>query len=204
MATRSINDDRDSVAAMPSHDASIHERPTLPESNASDTVSASPSFHERVIAWIASIGRAIAMALHRPRLSDHLPPVPACTSATKEAIARAERMLLDIMRSPPEYVDAALLIARATRALHKRGNDVFAEGFVVFALSRMPPDADGTIPIKRLREHVHDISAARGILPVLLRLEDQGVVLLEGSCDQGASSCMHDMDRMRVRLLVLP
>ncbi len=118
--------------------------------------------------------------------------------------ARADTLLLDVMRSPPEYVDAAILIARATRALHKRGNDVFAEGFVIFALSRIPPDADGTIQIKRLREHAQDIPVARAILPVLLRLEEQGVVSLEASCDGAASSGVLDMDRMRVRLLVMP
>ncbi len=96
------------------------------------------------------------------------------------------------------------MIARATRALHKRGNDVFAAGFVVFALSRMPPDADGTIPIKHLREHVQDIPEARGILLALLRLEEQRVVSFEGSCDQAGSSGVFDMDRMRVRLLVVP
>jgi hypothetical protein len=197
------------MMAKPVQDTSIFERPTLPEAISHDTMVDPPhSFVMRAGAWLASMARNVAMAMRRPRLTDHLPLVSVrCTGEIthdSDAIARAERMLLDIMRSPPEYVDAAILIARATRALHKRGNDVFAEGFVVFALSRMPPDADGTIPIKRLREHVHDIPAARGILPVLLRLEEQGVVSLEGSCDQGASSCVHDMDRMRVRLLVLP
>jgi len=191
--------------------ASIYERPTLPEAISRDTIVDPPrSFVVRAGAWLVSMARNVAMAMRRPRLTDHLPLVPVRYEITNDSAAisdsnvRGERMLLDIMRSPPEYVDAAILIARATRALHKRGNDVFAEGFVVFALSRMPPDADGTIPIKRLREHVQEIPAARGILPVLLRLEEQGVVSLEASCDQAASSGVCDMDRMRVRLLVLP
>jgi hypothetical protein len=204
MATTSINDDRDSVPATPPHDASIHERPTLPESIARDTIIASPSFHERMIAWLASIGRAIAMAIQRPRLSDHLPPVPACTSATKEVNERAERLLLELMRAPPEYVAAALLIAHATQALRKRGNDVFAEGFVAFALSRMPPDPDGTISIKRLREWARDVPSAKSVVPVLLRLEQQGVVSVEAPAVDAATSGMIDMDRMRIRVLVLP
>jgi len=149
------------------------------------------------------------MVMRRPRLTDHLPPVPALgitgiTAGKGDASERAERMLLDIMRAPPEYVEAAILIARATRALRKQGNDVFAEGFVAFALSRISPDADGTIPLKYLREHVHDIPAAKGILPVLLRLEEQGVVSLDAPLEQARSSGMIDMDRMRIRLLVLP
>ncbi len=204
MAATSINDDHDSVAATTPYYASIQERPTLPESIARDTIIASPAFHERVIAWLASIGRAIAMASHRPRLSDHLPPVPACTSTTKEVNERAEQLLLDIMRAPPEYVAAAMLIARATQALRKRGNDVFAEGFVAFTLSRMPPDPDGTISIKRLREWARDVPSSKSIVPVLLRLEQQGVVSVEAPTGDTAISGMIDMDRMRIRLLMLP
>jgi hypothetical protein len=204
MAATSINDDHDSVAATPPHDASIHERPTLPESIARDTIIASPSFPERVIAWLASIGRGIAMPMQRPRLSDHLPPVPASSSAMPEGNERAERLLLDIMRAPPEYVAAAMLIARATQALRKRGNDVFAEGFVAFALSRMPPDPDGTISVKRLREWARDVPSAKSIMPVLLRLEQQGIIAVEAPAGDTTTSAMIDMDRMRVRLLVLP
>lgn len=204
MATTALNDERDSVAATPPHDTSIHERPTLPESIARDTSIASPPFHERVIAWFASIGRAIAVGLQRARLSDHLPPVPACTSAMEKTNERAERLLLDIMRAPPEYVAAAVLIARATQSLRKRGNDVFAEGFVTFALSRMPPDPDGTISIKRLREWARDVPSAKNVVPVLLRLEQQGVIAVEAPADDEATTGMIDMDRMRIRLLVLP
>ncbi len=199
----------DPVQAKTLQDASVYERPTLPEALSRDTIVDPPrSFVVRAGAWLASMAINVAMAMGRPRLTDYLPLVSVRYTGEithdSDANARAERMLLDIMRLPPEYVDAAILIARATRALHKRGNDVFAEGFVVFALSRMPPDADGTIPIKRLREHAQDIPAARGILPVLLRLEEQGVVSLEASCDQPANSGVFDMDRMRVRLLVVP
>jgi hypothetical protein len=207
------NSDREVVPATTPDDASIHERPTLPEALPRDTIVDPPrSFFVRASAWLASIGRAVAMARRRPRLADHLPPVPAqCTGeithdsvSIGDANTRPERMLLDIMRAPPDYLDAAILIARATRALHKRGNDVFAEGFVAFALSRMLPDADGTIPIKRLREHVRDIPSAKGIVPVLLRLEEQGVVSLEAPHDQATSSGMVDVDRVRVRLVVVP
>jgi len=204
MAATSINNDHDSVAVTTPHDTSIHDRPTLPGSIVGDTIIASPSFHERVIAWFTSIGRAIVIALHQPRLSDHLPPLPACTSTIEKTNERAERLLLDIMRAPPEYVAAAVLIARATQALRKRGNDVFAEGFVAFALSRMPPDPDGTISIKRLREWARDVPSAKSVVPVLLRLEQQGVIAVEAPSGDTTTSGMIDMDRMRIRLLGVP
>jgi hypothetical protein len=204
MATTSMNDDYDSVSATTLHDISIHDRPTLPESISRDTIIDSPSLLARVIAWFSSIGRAIAIALHQPRLSDHLPPVPAYAGVTNEAKERAERLLLEIMRAPPEYVAAAVLIARATQALRKRGNDVFAEGFVAFALSRMPPDPDGTISIKRLREWTRDVPVAKSVVPVLLRLERQGVIAMEAPAGDMTASGIIDMDRMRIQLLVVP
>ncbi len=201
MAATSFNDDHDSAAATSPHDTSIHERPTLPESIARESIIASPSFHERVIAWLASIGKAIATAMQRPRLSEHLPPVPVFADEVNE---RAERILLDIMRAPPEYVAAAMLIARATQALRKRGNDVYAEGFVAFALSRIPPDPDGTISVKRLREWARAFPSAKSVVPVLLRLEQQGVVSVEAPAGDTATSGVIDMDQMRIRLLVVP
>lgn len=130
--------------------------------------------------------------------------MPAHAGATNEAKKRAERLLLDIMLVPPEYVAAAILIARATQALRKRGNDVFAEGFVAFALSRMPPDPDGTISVKQLREWARDVPSAKSVVPVLMRLEEQGVVSIEAPAGDTAASGIIDMGRMRIRLLVLP
>ncbi len=109
------------VLVMPPHDASIHDRPTLPEALPRDTIfDAPPSILVRACAWLCSISRRILMVAQRqPRLSDHLPPVPVgCAS---NAVERAESMLLEIMRAPPEYVDAAILIARATVALEVSG-----------------------------------------------------------------------------------
>jgi len=194
--------------AMTPHDTSIHERPTLPEAPSRDTVvDAVPSFFERAYTWLASM---ISTAMKWPRLSDHLPPVPIrsayeVTRFSPEILApeeRAEAMLLEIMRAPPEYVDAAILIARATIALRKEGDDVFAEGFVTFALSRMQADEDGTVPIKCLREQLRGMPVPRSFVPVLLRLEEQGVV--EMLSEDASASSVVDMDRSRVRLLVLP
>ncbi len=193
----------ESARAITTYEASIYDRPTLPEALARDTIVDPPrSWVVRASAWVASIGRMIASILRPPRLSDYLPPVSAF--ATLATNLHAERMLLEVMRAPPEYVDAAILVAHAARALRKRGNDVFVEGFVVFALSRMPSDADGSVQVKHLRECVRDIPEAKGIVPVLLRLEEQGVVSLDAPHERTAGSRLIDMDRVRVRLLVVP
>ena len=108
------------------------------------------------------------------------------------------------MRAPLDYVDAAALIVPATHALRKRGDDVLAEGFVVFALSRMVPDSDGKITIKRLREHVGNVPSARGVVPVLLRLQDQGVVAMDVPANDTAKSRVMNMDHVRITLLIVP
>ena len=163
----------------------------------------------RGCAWIEAMGQRIARALRPPRLTDMMPPPCIGESSHDSALngdpnVLGERMLLDIMRAPPDYVDAAALIVPATHALHRRGDDVLAEGFVVFALSRMVPDSDGTITIKRLREHVGNVPSARGVVPVLLRLEEQGVISMDVPADDMAKSRVIDMDRVRIRLLVVP
>ena len=163
----------------------------------------------RGCAWIEAMGQRIARALRSPRLTDMMPPPCIGESSHDSALngdpnVLGERMLLDIMRAPPDYVDAAALIVRATHALHKRGDDVLAEGFVVFALSRMVPDSAGTITIKRLREHVGSVPAAKGVVPVLLRLQDQGVVDMDVPANDTAKSRVMNMDHVRITLLIVP
>jgi len=199
--------------AVTGNDPAIHARPTRPAALAHEALVDAPvPLLVRAGAWLRSIAETIATAMRRPRFSDNLPPVPVCSSSEithdSERIAtaeeRAEAMLLELMRAPPEYVDAAIVTARAARALRKRGDDVFAEGFVVFALSRMLPDDDGTVSIKQLREQVREIPTARGLMPVLLRLEEQGVLAIEMPPEAVSPSGVMHMDHARVRLLVVP
>jgi hypothetical protein len=202
----------DDVSATLPHDTLIHDRPTQPEARAREpVVDPTPPFLLRVCIWLVSKARAIRSALRWPTLTDHLPPVPPRDSkiignskGIYDANERAETMLLEIMQAPPEYVDAAIMIARATHALRKRGDNIFAEGFVAFALSRMPTDNDGTISIKHLRERLHDMPAGRSVVPVLLRLEEQGVIVLETMHDAVTSSRFIQMDDVRIRLLIVP
>jgi hypothetical protein len=153
-------------------------------------------------------------AFRRPTLTNHLPPIPLRAStetthglaATPSAEERAEQMLLEIMRAPLEYVNAAILVAKATNVLHKRGYEVHTEGFVVFALSRMLPDVDGTIPVKRLRERLSDAHKVRSLIPTLLRLEEQGVIAFEAETtgDAAGISRFKRLDDVRIRLVKMP
>lgn len=163
---------------------------------------------------VCDILKWFAKAFHRPTLTNHLPPIPlrsytetASTSAsTPTPEERAESMLLEIMRAPPEYVNAAILVAQATKSLRRGGDDVYAEGFVVFTLSRMLHDADGTISMKRLREQIRDAPPSRGLISTMLRLEEQGVLIFEAETagHAAAASRFMRMDDVRIRLLELP
>jgi hypothetical protein len=115
---------------------------------------------------------------------------------------RGEYLLQEIMRAPPEYVDAALIIARATQILRSRGDDVYVEGRVVFVLSRMHADADGTLSVTRLRDLLFDVPFGKTLWPALLRLEEQGVVELLTTADAAPLSGLLDASAARVKLLV--
>jgi hypothetical protein len=203
--TIAMNDELVTHAAS-NADESISERPSLPEAVPHTT----QSLFVRMYAWFCKIRKNIAMTTRWPRLSDHLPSVPdrsiheiiGVSAGIPTAEERAEAMLLDIMRASPEYVDAATLIARATTALRKQGDDVFAEGFVVFALSRMPTNDDGTVTIERLREQVGQMPVARSLMTVLFRLEEQGVIAMDLAPE--STSRIVSVDQARVRLLVVP
>ncbi|MBK9266635.1 MAG: hypothetical protein IPM54_43470 [Polyangiaceae bacterium] len=202
------------VHAATTYDATIHERQTLPESTPRDTVvDVTPSSaFERLGARLREMGRDIWRAFQRPRLTDRLPPIPTRNANESTRLSAGvlspeewgERMLLEIMRAPPEYVRAALLIAKATQMLHARGDDVFAEGVVAFALSRMCPDANGTISVRRLRERLHEMPFARRLTVVLLRLEEQGVIELEMLGDDAPLYGVSYWEGARIRLLVQP
>ena len=149
-----------------------------------------------------------------PTLTNRLPRVPGriypdneSNQISSRAIEeRAEAMLLDIMRAPPEYTNAAILIGHAAKTLRARGDDVFAEGLVVFALSRMVADPDGAIPFPRLRARLGDLPTRKSLIATLLRLEEQGVVVFEGhnQADAASASRFMRLDDVRIHLVVVP
>lgn len=149
-----------------------------------------------------------------PTLTDHLPPVPLGMYLVRpdnsndphHYVERYESMLLDIMRAPPEYADAAILIGKAAQALRGRGDEVFAEGFVVFALSRMVPDPGGTIAFQRLRKRLGELPTRKSLIATLLRLEEQGVVEFDGDKREELPNASRfiRLDDVRIRLRVMP
>jgi hypothetical protein len=156
-------------------------------------------------------------AFHRPTiptLTNHLPRVPGriypdVTSSPISSRAveeRVEAMLLDIMRAPPKYAEAVMVVARASIALRARGDNVYSEGLVVFTLSRMVSDHDGTIPFQRLRARLGELPTRSSIIATLLRLEEQGVVKFDSDAQNDAASASRFMrlDDVRIRLMVEP
>lgn len=149
-----------------------------------------------------------------PTLTKHLPSVPLGmyldrpdnSNGHHHYMERYESMLLDIMRAPQEYADAAILIGKAAQALRARGDDVFAEGLVVFALSRMVPDSSGTIAFQRLRTRLGDLPTRKSLIATLLRLEEQGVVEFDGDKRDDVANVSRFMrlDDVRIRLRVMP
>jgi hypothetical protein len=203
-----MNDDELVTHADSIADESIYERPTLPEA----VPPATPSLFMRVYALFCRIGKIFVGIARWPTLSDCLPSVSprsigeviGLSAGIPTAEERAEAMLLEIMRAPPDYVDAAILLARATIALRKRGDDIFAEGFVVFVLSRMSTDDAGTVTVERLRAQIGQMPVARSLMAVLLRLEDQSVIALDFAFEASPPSRTINVDQARVRLLLIP
>jgi hypothetical protein len=143
-----------------------------------------PSIWARVRAGLGKFSDAFFDAFGEPRLSDRLPPIPLVRAAgvtrsgTVSREERGELLLLGILRAPHAYQLAALLVARRAIAVRGFGEDAYAELVVHFALSRMRPDEDGTIPITRVRETLPDASFLGTVLPALKRLEERGYVVL--------------------------
>ncbi len=166
-------------------------------------------FLQRLREWFVMAFRRPPM----PALTNHLPPVPLGMYAGRagdslpphNVFERHEAMLLEIMRAPREYADAAILVGRAAHALRARGDDIYAEGIVVFALSRMVPGPDGTISFSRLRTRLGDLPSQKSLIATLLRLEEQGVVVFDGDKDDAANaSRFMRLDDVRIRLCVRP
>ena len=159
--------------------------------------------------FVGAFRRPAARSLtsHLPRVPGRLyPDVETSPVSSRAAEERAEAMLLDILRAPPNYADAAILVARAALALRARGDDVYAEGMVVFALSRMVPDPDGAIAFQRLRARLGEMPTRKSLIATLLRLEEQGVIRLDddGHDDSAVGSRFMRLDDVRIRLQVMP
>ncbi|UQA61837.1 hypothetical protein [Polyangium aurulentum] len=90
-----------------------------------------------------------------PRLSDYLPPIPERvaredTLVSQGGIAhaeRGERLLLDVVRAPPEYLRGVAAAVEYAERWHEQGPLALENGIVHLAISRISPDRHGEIPI---------------------------------------------------------
>ena len=166
----------------------------------------------RLRRWFRRFGANVVEVLNRPRLTDHLPALPSSVELETTQVSprrllrmgRYEQLLIDILLAPTEYVSAAVLVGRTAESLRRQSDDVYAEGVVHFALSRMQPDSDGTVPLSRLRNVLDDLPVPAGLFAVLLRLEAHGVIEIVTPCEGNPTAGMISTNSMRVRLLVLP
>jgi hypothetical protein len=87
-------------------------------------------------------------------------------------------MLLAVLLSSPQYQHAAIEVARRAISIQEDGGEHYRDFLVQFALSRLRPDAQGRIAITRLRDLLPSLAFGRDLAPALIRLEEQGIVLL--------------------------
>jgi hypothetical protein len=102
-----------------------------------------------------------------------------------------------LFRLPPDWLRAIALVARYVEALHLHEASVRLVARVHLALSRLPADADGTVPLSRLRLFLPGIER-RELDRALRCLEDEGVlVLLPPRAGEDATTAPAIADELR-------
>ncbi|HVJ94519.1 MAG TPA: hypothetical protein VM580_32250 [Labilithrix sp.] len=117
---------------------------------------------------------------------------------------RFEYLLLETLRAPREYQSAVIALARRGQHLRERGGDAYVDGLVHFALSRIPPETDGTVPLSRLRDVLCDQNFDKVVLQALIRLRDGKLVELVAALDDASGSGGSAPQFHRVKVLVQP
>jgi hypothetical protein len=114
-----------------------------------------PSWPRR--AWRALVRGVYGLAdsARDPRLEDHLPPIPepparvttlVCEGGVAES-ERGERLLIEVLRAPPEYLHALADVVAWARGLQGCSEADRDEALVRLAVARIRPDQHGEIPI---------------------------------------------------------
>ena len=96
-----------------------------------------------------------------PRVADFLPPVPEATlgrSDDTSAAERGERLLLEVLCAPPEYLRGLATVAAVAEQLRGVGPGALEDALVHLALSRIQPDQHGEIPLVWLERKLEGIS----------------------------------------------
>ncbi|MDI1444871.1 hypothetical protein [Polyangium sp. 6x1] len=156
-----------------------------------DTIVDRPSAWNLARVFVGCFVSRIRGCFRKVRLSDCLPPRSArATHASAGAVdhdERGELLLLELMRVDSAYQDAAICVVHYAAVLRRLGDDAYTEGLVHFAISRMPPDAEGFVSVARLRDRLPELSYSGELVPALLRLQSGRVVSLS-STNQGPGS----------------
>ena len=152
-----------------------------------DTIVDRPSLWTRLRSWFAHVLNRVRDALPRQTLTARLPPVPPrradpwstrVSGPDEVRNERGEFVLLELFRMPLPYQRAALYVARRAVKLRGKGENAYADGVVHFALSRCTADADGMIPIERVRDILGNLPYEKTLKPALLRLVERGLIQL--------------------------
>jgi len=178
------------VIAPPSNppESIVIERPSIADARRDTIVDPPPSLWQRFKAGVADFVETAKRDFLgvEPPLTRHLPPVPPLRRREATLVSpgvtqedeHGERMLLALAIAAPRYQRAAVRVARRALAMHREGGKAYMEFLVHFALSRLRPDENDRIAITRLRDVLPSIAFAGELVPALIRLEEQGAVLL--------------------------
>lgn len=96
-----------------------------------------------------------------PCVADFLPPVPEEALGRGDgtsAAERGERLLLEVLCAPPEYLRGLATVAAAAEQFRELGPGALEDALVHLALSRIRPDQHGEIPLVWLEDKLEGIS----------------------------------------------
>lgn len=167
-------------------ESGVVSRSSIPET-VRDPIVAPPSRWARFWALVDNFFRHVAELWREPTLSDRLPPIPQPGQSDS-----GELLLINILRAPPAYQRATLLVARYGVELRRLGDNAYAEGLVHFVLSRMRADNDGRIPLVRLRDILSGVPVSGVLVPALRRLEGHEILTLVSTSSDAPSSLGFD------------
>ncbi len=111
--------------------------------------------------WICRAFWGFVDSFRDPRVADFLPPVPEATLGRGDgtsAAERGERLLLEVLCAPPEYLTGLATVAAAAEQWRELGPGALEDALVHLALSRIRPDQHGEIPLVWLEDKLEGIS----------------------------------------------
>jgi hypothetical protein len=139
-----------------------------------------PSRWRRVAAWLRHAGRSLARLLQPVIALPMLPPLPPPKRSPTLVCANTaslEEVFHLLWRLDHEEVCAVGRVAHHVLAARALGPEPMTDAHVLFVLSRLWPDTDGTVMLERLRDRMSRLP--RVVLDeALLRLEAREEIAL--------------------------